>query len=255
MAGVKRRGARIVGERRARDAASKAGGVVRLARKRRRKKQETLASEVGISQGRLAELEAGRGTGAPPEVWFALGEVLGVYFRFEFGRDPQSELRDAGHLDIQELMLRVATAAGWERAWQAPSRAWGSDRSVDVRLLDRTRRRLVISECWNTFGDLGEAARSGNRKVADALEQAVAIAGDGPPFQVGLVWVVRDTKANRAILARYAQIFAARFPGSSAGWVLALTTNDAPMPTEPALVWCDVRATRLFARRRGKPSR
>jgi hypothetical protein len=203
---------------------------------------------VGISQARLADIEAGKAAGAPAEVWFALAEALGRYLRFEFARDPQAELDDARHLDIQELVLRVALAGGWERGFEARSREWGTDRSIDVRLLQRRLRRLVIAECWNTFGDLGAATRSSERKVRDAEEQAVALAGDGPPYQVGLVWIVRDTNANRAIVARYEHIFASRFPGSSAGWTRALM-QQAPMPKQPGLVWCDLRATRLFARR------
>ena len=168
---------------------------------------------------------------------------------FEFARDPQSDLADAGHLDIQEMLLRLTLARIWERMFEALSRTWGSDRSIDVRLLDRSGRRLVIAECWNTFGNLGEATRSSDRKVRDAQEQAVAIAGDGPPLQVGLVWIVRDTAANRATVAKYEHIFATRFPGSSQLWVKALTVPGAPMPSEPGLVWCDLRATRLFAHR------
>lgn len=172
-----------------------------------------------------------------------------MYLRFEFGRDPQAELRDAGHLDVQELLLRATKPTGWERGFEARSGGWSSDRSVDVRLLDRKGRRLVVGECWNTFGDLGEATRSSERKVRDAQEQAVTVAGDGSPFTVGLVWIVRDTAANRALINRYAHIFDGRFPGSSQAWLTALT-RGGPIPAQPGLIWCDVRATRLFARRR-----
>jgi hypothetical protein len=55
-----------------------------------------------------------------------------------------------------------------------------------------------------------------------------------------LVWVVRETARNRALLARYPEIFASVFTGSSRGWVLALTTGSEP-PDEPGLVWCDCR--------------
>ncbi len=182
-------------------------------------------------------------------MWFALGEALGIFLRFEFGRDPQAELRDAGHLAMQELVLRLAKAAGWEQAFEARSGGWQSDRSVDVRLLDRRGRRLIVGECWNTFGDLGEATRSSERKVRDAHEQSVAVAGDGPPFQVGIVWIVRDTAANRALVHKYPHIFESRFPGSSHEWVTALT-KGSDMPPQPGLIWCDVNATRLFARRR-----
>ena len=230
-------------------AAVKLGASVRAGRKRRRITQAALAKAVGISRQRLGDLENGRGTAAWLEVWFALAEALGISLRFELGRDPQAELRDAGHLDIQELLLKVTRPAGWEQAFEARSGWWGSDRSVDVRLLDRKGRRLVIGECFNTFGDLGDATRSSTRKIRAAEQQAVAIAGDGEPLEVGLVWIVRESAANRALVARYGHIFESRFPGSSHGWLKALT-HGGPMPAQPGLIWCDVRATRLFARRR-----
>lgn len=117
-----------------------------------------------------------------------------------------------------------------------------------MRLIHRTLRRIVIVECWNTFGDLGAAARSSNAKVRQAGDQAAAIAGEGRPFEVGLVWVVRDTKSNRALLARYPELFASRFPGPSQVWVAALA-GQAPPPTRPGLVWADTKCTRVFARR------
>ena len=63
------------------------------------------------------------------------------------------------------------------------------------------------------------------------------------------MWIVRSTRANRALIARYPEVFTARFPGSSAGWVRALTTGVDPL-AEPGLVWCDVDANRLLAWRR-----
>ena len=60
------------------------------------------------------------------------------------------------------------------------------------------------------------------------------------------VWVVRATRRNRDLVARYPELFASRFTGSSRAWVQALTTGSAP-PSDLGLVWCDVRATRLYA--------
>jgi transcriptional regulator with XRE-family HTH domain len=250
MAGVKRPKARIIGASRAQSAAATVGAEVRASRVRRRMREETLASKVGVTRARLAQLEAGKAAGAPPEVWFALAEALDRYLRFEFARDPQAETADAGHLDIQELLLREAKPGGWERAFEARSRPDGSDLSIDVRLIDRKGRRLVIGECWNTFGDLGKATRSSERKLGDAEAHAVAIAGDCEPFQVGLVWVIRDTKANRALLNRYPHIFEARFGGSSAAWIRVLTNQGSSLPKQPGLVSCAARARKIFARRR-----
>ena len=117
----------------------------------------------------------------------------------------------------------------------------------------RLRRRLTQARLGERVG----LARSTNRKVADTHGLAAAIGGGRPadsdhpdepgaPYAVGTVWVVRATRRNRELLARYPELFASRFPGSSVGWLRTLTSG-APMPTEPGLVWCDVAATRLNA--------
>jgi hypothetical protein len=192
-------------------------------------------------------MEAGKAAGTPPEVWFALAVALERFLRFEFARDPLLELADAGHADMQELLLRVTKSAGYSGGFELRTRAADPSRSIDVPLVARTARRLVIGECWNVFGDLGGAARSSNQKTAFAAEEAVVLGGEGEPFEVGLCWIVRDSKRNRELVARYRHIFDAFLPGSSAAWVRALTVAGAPLPDQPGLVWCDGRATRLFA--------
>ena len=150
---------------------------------------------------------------------------------------------------MQELVLRLGRRAGYTGAFELPSRPADPSRSTDVGLLDRRRRRLVLVECWNSFGDLGASARSSDRKRAEAEAAAVALSPDDAPLQVGVCWVARDTRRNRELLARYPHIIESRFPGSSAAWVRALTLGG-PLPREPGLIWSDLHATRLFARRR-----
>jgi hypothetical protein len=103
---------------------------------------------------------------------------------------------------------------------------------------------MILCECWNTIGDIGAAARATTRKSAE-LEAMVA-GRFGPEATVGTVWIVRATARNRALVARYPEVFASRFPGSSRRWVEALTSGAAP-PAEAGLVWADVAATRLFS--------
>jgi hypothetical protein len=204
-----------------------------------------------MSRGRLGDLEQGRGDGAPLGLWIALGLVLGRPLRVEFSRPIAPDPADAGHLAIQELVLRLGRAAGYGRGFEVPTRPGDPTRSTDVGLRDDRRRALVLVECWNTIGDLGAAARATSRKLAETEALAVAQGGDRP-FTVRGVWVVRATARNRALVARYPEVFAARFPGSSARWVVALTTGTPP-PSQPGLVWSDVGATRLFAWRRRDP--
>ena len=246
MPGAKRSEADTEGRRLARIEVTRAGRELQAARQRRHLSQAVVARRAGLSRSRLAEIEGGDGFHASLDHWFALAKALGLYLRFEFGRDPQAELRDARHLDIQELVVRVA-APGWKAEWESRS----GRRSIDVRLEDRQRRRILIVECVNTMGDLGEAMRSSDYKVREAEQRAVAIAGGGEPFEVGLVWVVRDTRANRQLVGRYARLLDSRFTGSSMEWVRALVVGGR-MPTQSGLIWCDIRASRLFARRRSR---
>ncbi len=225
------------------------GNAVRTARQRRGWSQATLAAKVDLTQSRIAQLERDAVAGSSLEVWFALSQALRVPLRVEFGRDPVQEPEDAGHLQIQELALRLGRLTGRQRTFELPTKPADPRFSIDVGVRDDQLRVLFIEECWNTFGNINAAVRSTRRNIAEAQQLAVAIAGAGTPYRVAAVWIVRDTRRNREIVARYPEVFAAAFTGSSREWVAALTTRKPP-PTELGLVWCDLSATRLFAWRR-----
>jgi transcriptional regulator with XRE-family HTH domain len=226
------------------------GASIRTARKRRRWSQATLAAKVDLTQSRIAQLERGTVAGSSLEVWLALAEALRLPLRVEFGRDPVQEPEDAGHLAIQELSLRLGRLTQRQRMFELSTRPASPSFSIDVCLRDDSLRVLFIEECWNTFGNINAAVRSTRRKIAEAEQFAVAAGGEIGPYRVAAVWIVRDSRRNRAILARYPEVFAAAFTASSRQWVEALTKKDVAPPGELGLVWCDLRATRLFAWRK-----
>jgi transcriptional regulator with XRE-family HTH domain len=248
MAGVKRPRARVLGEQAAVTELIRLGHDVRAARVRRRLTQQALADRVAMSRSGLAAIETGKAGGAPIRIWFALGEALDMPLRAEFGRDSRSEPSDAGHLAIQELVLRLGRRVGYTGTFEIPTRPTDPAHATDVRLVDSVHRRLLLVECWNTLDSIGGAARSSDRKRVETEALATALGDDGGPFQVGVCWVIRATRRNRELLRRYPHIFASRFPGPSGAWVRALV-DGAVVPSEPGLVWCDVRATKLFAHR------
>ena len=181
------------------------------------------------------------------DAWQRLGQAVGRPIQITVQRDVAGETADAGHLAMQELVLRLGRQGGYVGSFELttkPSEPW---RSADVGLADPPHRRLIHVECWNTIGDIGAAARSSARKQAELADLGVAKWGAGAT--AGLIWVVRATARNRALIARYPEVFASRLPGSSSGWVEALTLG-VPPPDEPGFVWCDVAATRVFAWRR-----
>jgi len=224
------------------------GGVAKAARVRRRLTQAALGQKVGISQSEVSRIELGQGRAVPLTTWVSLANELELRPRFDLARDWQEAPADAGHLAIQELLLGLARATGCAGTFELPIRPNDPARSIDVFVRDDLRRRMLVEEAWNSFGDIGAGARSFDRKMAAARDLAVVIGGDRP-YDVAGVWVVRSTKRNRELLARYPAVFATRFPGSSARWVQTLKAG-LPPPSQPGLVWADSRAMDIHAWRR-----
>ncbi len=234
--------------RRSQEQVARLGGELAASRKRRRLTQQRVADAVGVARSTVSAAERGRGAGLTLETWQRLGLAVARPLRVDLPRDPMEETADAGHLAIQELILRLGRAAGYITTFELPTRPDDPRHSADVGLRNDRRRRLLLVEAWNTFGNVGASVRSTNRKVAEGNELAAAIWGE-EPHQVAACWVVRATRRNRELVARYPELFASRFPGSSVGWIRALTDGADP-PREPGLVWCDVQSTRLFPWRR-----
>lgn len=245
-----RAGPRLEGRRLAQAKAAEMGSAIRTARKRRRWTQASLGRKVDLAQSRIAQLERSPSPGTSIEIWLALATALGLPLRIDVGRDPVQEPDDAGHLRIQELMLRLARETGRARMFELPTRPVEPTRSIDVCTRDQPQRVLFIEECWNTFGNINASIRSTRRKMAEAEQLAVAVGGADGAYRVAAVWIVRDTRRNRAILQQYPEVFSAAFVGPSRQWVRALTrANEAP-PVELGLVWCDRNASRLFSWRK-----
>jgi transcriptional regulator with XRE-family HTH domain len=234
--------------RRNREQLGRAGGEVRRSRKRLQLTQAALADRIGVVQSTVSLAERGFGGSLSLDLWQRLALSVDRPLIVELARDRLEEPADAGHLKIQELVLRHGRAAGYRGVFELPTRPAEPNRSADVGLRDDRHRRLVLVECWNVIGDIGAAARSSARKLSEAEALAAATWGEAA-HRVSGCWVMRASRRNRALVASYPEIFSARFPGSSAGWLRALL-DGAEAPAEPGIVWSDIDATRLFAWRR-----
>lgn len=224
------------------------GAELRRSRLRRRMTQEQLGTRAGVSRASVSRIERGLGGGQTLDTWQRVGLAAGTPLIVKLQRDPLQQTVDAGHLAIQELVLRLGRRTGIVRSFELATRPNEPWRSTDVGLRDDRRHVLLLVECWNTFGDIGAAVRSTTRKVVDAGQLAVAVGGE-QPYRVASLWVVRATTRNRQLVGRYPEVFASRFPGSSRHWVATLV-HGAEAPAEPGLIWCDLDATRVFAWRR-----
>jgi transcriptional regulator with XRE-family HTH domain len=238
----------LAGRQLGRRSAASLGERVHGARVRRGWTLAELGEKVGLTGTRIGQIERGIGSGSSIEVWFALAVVLDLPLKIEFGRDALEQPADAGHLAIQELMLRLARAIGVTRFFELPTKPQDPWHSIDVGWRDDARRVFIINECWNGFTNINGSVRSTHRKIADAEQLAAAASKDGQDsYRVAACWIVRDTRRNRELIGAYPEVFATAFPASSQAWVHALTNPIAPVPTAAGLVWSDVRSTRLFA--------
>src|SRR5688500_18885900 len=136
MPGIKRPSARIEGDKRALEALAAIGTEARTSRRRRGLSQLEIAARVGVSRAYVAKIEAGLARGVPLAVLFTLGEALGRPLRAELLRDRLDVPADAGHLRIQELVLRLARPAGYEGSFELATRPSDPSRSSDVVLVD-----------------------------------------------------------------------------------------------------------------------
>lgn len=227
------------------------GRQIRAARLGRRLTQSALGRRVGLSATRLSELERGEGLRAPLDVWVALGLAIGRPLAVSLSRDLENpEPRDVGHLDLQEAAVRLARRHGWRPHVELPTTPLDPSFSIDVCACDDPGGRLLLLECWNRFGDLGAAARSTDRKVAEAGELARHLLR-GRVATIHPCWLVRPSAANRRLVRRYPALIASRFPGSSLAWARTLNEGAAP-PDGAGFVWFDAstgRATPVRLRR------
>jgi transcriptional regulator with XRE-family HTH domain len=239
------------GDREARSLALSLGRTVRDGRRRMRWSQEHLAATVGLKRTRIGDIERGEATGTPLIVWVRLGIALRRPIAISFSRDLEALTpSDVGHLDGQELVLRLAREAGRAAAVELPTRPESPSHSVDVCVRDDANRTLILQEIWNRFDDFGRAVGSTDRKIAEAAALAALIGGNDP-YRVASCWLLVDNAGNRQMLRRFPEVFAARFPGSSLKWVDALI-NGGPVPHPAGIAWLDLSASRLVPIRASK---
>jgi transcriptional regulator with XRE-family HTH domain len=223
------------------------GRNVRESRLQATQTQQHLAASAGVSESALRRVERGASANISVDTLQRIGFALDRPVTIQLSRGL-AEPVDAGHLAMQELVVRLVGTAGYRPRVELPSVRHGTWRSSDVAAMRAADHSLLGIECWNTIGDLGAGFRSSDRKRRDLEELAAATWGPGS-HRIGICWVIRATRANRALVARYPMLIASRFSGSSAGWVRALA-EGAAAPIGDGLVWCDIGATRIYPWRR-----
>lgn len=217
-------------------------------------------------------MERGGGARASIETWSCLAAAVGEQFVGFLERAAGADRpRDIEHLRRQSALIELAAVGGWEGLPElALDSGPGRSRSIDVALVRRSTGEAVVVEIWDWFDDVGSSLRGLDAKVS-ALEVRLAAASTTSPvhgstaaangverrpsWRVYGLFVVRDTRRNRSLVAQLGPLFAARFSGSSIAWIRAILNPSVPVPDRPGLVWSDSTGTSLRAARLGRPGR
>src|SRR6266508_3701744 len=213
---IRRAGAPVgLGRSRARMIAGRLGPGLRESRLRAGLRQVDVAERARLSQPSISHLALGRGTDTSIETWAIVAAVLGEQLAAFLERQPGADLpRDLEHLRRQQLVIQLASRGGWTaQPGLAIDEGVVKSRAIDIVLTRPNRREAVAVEVWDLLTDVGAAMRSLDGKVATLGRRLT-----NPLWAVRGLWVVRGTHRNRALVAEFRSVFAARFPASSAEW-------------------------------------
>ncbi|MEO8625925.1 MAG: hypothetical protein ABI452_04420 [Candidatus Limnocylindrales bacterium] len=244
-------------DRAAEATAGKLASMLKDGRVRYKYKQSDAADRAGMSRGRWADLETGRGGDAPIATWsraaFAVGGTLDAWIKQTSATTPP---KDAVHLRNQELVLRLSISGAWTAlAEEFLDREARTSRAADVLLTRRSpnntaQREYALWDVTDWIEDAGAVVRDFTRRLDGTDRYAVARMQPNEPVpHTAGCWLVRATRRNRELVAQHRHFFRGRFPGSGRAWLAALTTPTAPLPKQPALLWVSVTGTRITASR------
>jgi transcriptional regulator with XRE-family HTH domain len=244
----------VLARRRARVVAGRAGYALRDARLSVGLTQAEIGRRSGLSQVHISRLEHGAGAESSLDIWSRVAAAVGEQLVAYLDHAPGSDLpRDIQHLRRQSAVVLIATKGEWkslpEFSIDPGSRR---SRSIDVALVRQSTREAVVVEIWDWFDDVGTGLRSLDGKVAALANLLARQARPGEPgWRVRALYVVRDTRRNRRLVAELAGLFKARFRGNSQAWLKALTDPRQELPEGDGFLWSDRTGSALRPSRLG----
>ena len=201
------------------------GRLFRLARHHARLRQEDVARQAGVSRRALVDIEAGRTDAVRIGELSAAAAVLDLRLIVELRprRRDLHALTDTGHAALVETVVQHLSAVGWLTRVEAIS----ASGAIDVLAFHPERRMLLVVEVKSRIVDIQRTLREiGYRRAP--WRRAADEQGWGARA-VSTLLVIRETSAQRRLVAQHRGIFDSAMPLHSAearAWLV--------QPTVPA---------------------
>lgn len=188
------------------------GRGVRALRFRRRWRQEDLAAEAGVSRSLVARVEQGR---ADRLTVATLERLLAPFAarlvcRIDWRGEDLDRLRDRGHAEIVDWIVRRLNADGWECATEVSFSVYGERGSIDVLAFHRTAGVVLVVEVKSAIGDVQATLMTLDRKGRLAIR--LARERGWPAQSAARLLVVRRSSTARRRVEEFEATFGAAFP-------------------------------------------
>ena len=220
---------------------------------RKKKRQEDLAADAGVSRGAIARIEQGHAASVTVETLEKLAGQLGarVVCRLTWQGEGLDRLLDANHAAIVEQVVRILSGLGWDVATEVSFNHFGERGSIDVLAFHPETRVLLVVEVKSVVPDVQATLVTLDRKERLALE--IARERGWNAVAVGKLLVIRDERTARRRIAQHAATFGSAFPDRIArvrAWI------RRPEPARPLRgLWFLTSESQAVARQRVRRAR
>lgn len=192
------------------------GTVVRMARVKRRWRQDDLASRAGVSRATVWRVERGR----LDELTVAAIRKICAELEIRVALEPRSRGADldrainARHSALHEAVARAIRRdfPDWVLAPEVSFSIWGERGVIDLLLWHPGRRALLIIEFKTEIVDTGNLLETMDRR----RRLAVAIANDRgwEPATISTWVIVAESRTNERRLRQHRTILRSAFPAA-----------------------------------------
>ena len=200
--------------------------------------QRRIAAVAGISQGLLSEIE-GATAGASLDTLFRIAAALGGRLSLQLWPGTGPAIRD--HLQARMVEGVLTSLDGrWQPRPEVP--VFRPVRgTIDLVLHDASSGIVIAAEFHSQLRRLEQQIRWANEKAAalmpsGSLPEVSAAPGD---VHVSSMLVLRSTRANRDVAARFGATLKAAYPGHTKAAVRSLTGGETPWPGS-TIVWMSI---------------